>query len=87
MWDFIMFIKFTTVNKKAHHSDIERMLWEKTEEAIKNQIRSRLRRAKDDLEGLNLHVEIDMQNSNAKLIGEGIPENKIELAENAFKKM
>jgi hypothetical protein len=82
-----MFIKFTTINKKAYHSEIERIVWEKTEEGIKSQIRSRLRKAKDDLDGLNLTVEIDMQNSNAKLIGDGIPEDRLEIAQNAFKKM
>jgi len=82
-----MFIKFTTINKKSYHSEIERIVWEKTEEEIKSQIRSRLRKAKDDLDGLNLTVEIDMQSSNAKLIGDGIPEDRLEIAQSAFKKM
>jgi|GEM_PF-6048962 len=82
-----MIVKFRTVNKRSHSSEIERMLYEKAEEEIKNQIRERLRRAKDDLDGLDLLVEIDMQRGKANLIDEGIPENKVEIAKNAMQKM
>lgn len=82
-----MIVKFKTVNKKAHSSEIERMVYAKMEEEIKVEIRERLRRAKEELEGLDLLVEIDMQNSSARLIGDGIPEDRIEIAKSAMQKM
>lgn len=82
-----MIVKFRVLNKKAHSSEIDRMLWAEAEEVFKKKIMERLRKVKEDLEGLELLVEIDLQKGKAILIGENIPEEKIEIATSAMQKM
>lgn len=84
MQDSCMFIIFTTINKINSDSKLGKILYDKAEEEIKSRITNRLNTASTELDGLNLHVEIDMYNSKAKLIAEGIPEDRIEIAQNAF---
>ncbi|RNA63509.1 hypothetical protein D1631_17080 [Chryseobacterium nematophagum] len=81
------FINFLIPNEKAYSSDIEKIIWRKTEKAIENKIQPRLRQVKDELEELNLLVEIDMKNRQARLVAEGIPRDKIEIVKNAIHKM
>lgn len=68
MQDFNMFIKFTTINKPHSDSKLGKILYDKGEEEIKNRITKRLQSASTELDGIDLHVEIDMHNSNARLI-------------------
>lgn len=85
MWDINMYIEFTTINERPYENELEKKIWESTESEIKSRIWKNL--AIDDLNGLYLHVVIDMQNSNAKLKSTGIPDNKIEIAQKAFNKL
>ena len=87
MQDINMFIKFTTINKQHSDSKLGKTLYDKAEEAIKSSITKRLDSASNELNGLDLHVEIDMYNSKARLIVEGIPEDRIEIATKAFNNM
>ncbi|WP_080779563.1 hypothetical protein [Chryseobacterium phocaeense] len=80
-----MYIEFTIINPKPYENDFEKAAWERAEGEIKQRIWKIL--DIEDLKGLHLHVEIDMQNNNAKLKSTGIPEDKINIAQNIFKKL
>ena len=84
MQDLFMFIKFTIINKQHSDSKLGKILYDKVEDELKSRITKRLQTASNELDGLDLHVEIDMYNSNARLIAEGIPEDRIEIAKKAF---
>lgn len=80
-----MNLRFETLNKPVATSDIEKLLYNGSEEAFQNAFREDLEKVRDKLEGCEILIKIDYENSNASFSGENLSDEQMEVIKDALK--
>lgn len=76
---------FETLNKPVATSDIQKILYNGTEEAFQNAFRKDLEKVRDKLEGCEILIKIDFENSNASFSGDNISDEQMDIIKEAIK--